>query len=402
MAVNHNGEAQPSLGDDALKDLRILIVEDEAVNADLLIRILRRAGFVNLHWTTDSREAVPLFRSFGPDLILLDLHMPFMDGFEVLAHLEPEIGPDSYLPILVLSADITAEAKSRALSHGAKDFLLKPFDLVEVLLRIRNLLETRLLYLQLQQQNEVLEQRVKERTKELEEAQIEVIDRLARAAEFRDHTTGQHTRRVGELSALLASILGLPEDQVELIRTAAPLHDVGKISLSDAILLKPGRLSPEEIKLNRAHTIIGAELLSGGHFPLMKMAEEIALTHHERWDGNGYPHGLRGEEIPLSGRIVAVADVFDALIHERPYKPAWPIEEAAAEIARQSGRQFDPKVVEALLYLLSEENVEGRRRLDEIFRSDGEAGNGRARRRAKSGAVRAGITAEGSNGYGIA
>jgi putative two-component system response regulator len=293
--------------------------------------------------------------------------MPHLHGFEILARLRPEIGETTYLPILVVSADITADAKTRALSQGAKDFLHKPFDLVEVMLRIRNLLETRHLYLELQRQNGVLEARVKERTRELEEAQIEVIDRLARAAEYRDHTTGQHTRRVGELSALLASTLHLPQEEVELIRKAAPLHDVGKISLSDAILLKPGRLSPAEVELNRSHTTMGAELLSGGHFPLLRMAEEIALTHHERWDGKGYPSGLAGEEIPLSGRIVAVADVFDALVHERPYKRAWTPEEAVAEIAAQSGKQFDPKVVSALLSLMEPSNGEGHSRLREIY-----------------------------------
>jgi putative two-component system response regulator len=354
--------------EEALRSCRILIVEDESANVELLKRVLRRAGFTNLFATLDPREAVPLFRECAPDLVLLDLWMPHLDGFEVLARLRAEVDAATYLPVLVVSADMTPEAKSRALSQGAKDFLLKPYDLVEVLLRIRNLLETRLLYRELQRQNEVLEQRVRERTRELEEAQIEVIDRLARAAEYRDQTTGQHTRRVGELSALLAQTLGVDAGIVELIRKAAPLHDVGKISLSDAILLKPGRLSPAEIAINRSHTVLGAELLSGGHFPLMRMAEEIALTHHERWDGKGYPRGLEGEEIPLTGRIVAVADVFDALIHARPYKPAWSVEEAANEIASQSGRQFDPRVADALLFLLND--PEGKGRMDEIFGHD--------------------------------
>jgi putative two-component system response regulator len=162
-------------------------------------------------------------------------------------------------------------------------------------------------------------------------------------------------------------VLLLPQEEVELIRKAAPLHDVGKISLSDAILLKPGRLSPAEVALNRSHTTLGAELLSGGHFPLLQMAEEIALTHHERWDGQGYPRGLAAEEIPLSGRIVAVADVFDALVNERPYKRAWTAEEAVVEIAEQSGKQFDPTVVRALLYLMEPSNAEGYARLREIY-----------------------------------
>ncbi len=367
MSAKSSHQPQRKVDDTALHGSRILIIDDESANISLLRRVLRRAGFTNLESTMDAREVPALVKASAPDLILLDLWMPHMNGFEVLEQLRPEIGETSYLPILVVSADITAEAKTRALSQGAKDFLHKPFDLVEVMLRIRNLLETRHLYLELQRQNEVLEARVKERTRELEEAQIEVIDRLARAAEYRDHTTGQHTRRVGELSALLASWLRLPQDEVELIRKAAPLHDVGKISLSDAILLKPGRLSPAEVELNRSHTTLGAELLAGGHFPLLRMAEEIALTHHERWDGFGYPRGLAGEEIPLSGRIVAVADVFDALVHERPYKRAWTAEEAAAEIAEQSGKQFDPEVVRALLSLMEPSNIEGHLRLREIY-----------------------------------
>lgn len=368
MGLNGIGRPSQHVADDVLCGSRILIIDDEAPNIRLLLRLLRRAGFTNLVSTTDAREVPALIKATPPDLILLDLWMPHTNGFELLEQLRPEIGDSNYLPILVVSADITAEAKARALSQGAKDFLHKPFDLVEVLLRIRNLLETRYLYLELQRQNEILEARVKERTRELEEAQIEVIDRLARAAEYRDHTTGQHTRRVGELSALLACVLGLSQEEVELIRKAAPLHDVGKISLSDAILLKPGRLSPAEMELNRSHTTMGAELLSGGRFPLLKMAEIIALTHHERWDGEGYPQGLAGEEIPLPGRIVAVADVFDALVHERPYKRAWTPEEAMAEIAEQSGKQFDPAVVDALLSLLDGSNSDGARRLREIYR----------------------------------
>jgi putative two-component system response regulator len=362
-------QPRQKVDDAVLRGSRILISDDEEANISLLRRILQRAGFTNVKSTMDARAVPDLVRHERPDQVLLDLWMPHLNGFEILEQLHPVLEEATYLPILVVSADITAEAKTRALSQGAKDFLHKPFDLVEVMLRIRNLLETRHLYLELQRQNEVLEERVKERTRELEEAQIEVIYRLARAAEYRDHTTGQHTRRVGELSALLASILGLPQEDVELIRKAAPLHDVGKISLSDAILLKPGRLSPAELELNRSHTTMGAELLGGGHFPLLQMAEEIALTHHERWDGQGYPRGLTGEEIPLSGRIVAVADVFDALVHERPYKRAWTTEEAMAEIAEQSGKQFDPRVVRALLTLLEPQNLSGREKLSRIFQA---------------------------------
>lgn len=200
--------------------------------------------------------------------------------------------------------------------------------------------------------NDLLEHKVQERTQELEAARAEVVMRLAIAAEYRDDNTGQHTLRVGRTSALIAEVLGLPADLVELLRSAARLHDVGKIGITDLILLKPGKLTNEEFDLMKTHTTIGAQMLSNGQSLLLKMAETIALTHHERWDGRGYPNGLVGEDIPLVGRIVAVADVFDALRSERPYKKPWTLEETRAEIEAQAGKQFDAQVVEAFIKLL--------------------------------------------------
>jgi putative two-component system response regulator len=338
-------------GSRKLHDARILIVDDQELNVVLLEGILDNAGFNKVVSTTDSTSVVPLKASVNPDLILLDLMMPDMDGFEVMGHLKPVIPRGEYLPILVLTANITKEAKIRALSMGAKDFLIKPFDQTEVLLRIQNLLITRFLHLQLQNQNEQLEEKVRERTAELEEAQIEMLERLAAATEYRDDVTGLHIRRVGNVAALLARELGLPQSDVDLIRRAALLHDVGKIGIPDSILHKLGRLTPEEVEFMKTHTLIGGRLLTGGRSELTRMAEQIALTHQERWDGSGYPLGLKGEAIPLAGRIVALADVFDALTHERPYKKAWSLKDALAEIRRQSGRQFDPQVVEAFFSL---------------------------------------------------
>ena len=336
-----------------LRDLhhaRILIVDDEEVNVDILRRFLARAGFTHVDSTTDSRQAAPLYMEHRHDLILLDLHMPNMDGLEVTTQLT-EIASASYLPILILTGDLAPEARRDALSRGAKDFVNKPFRQDELLLRIRTLLETRLLYVQIQEQNQQLEATVRERTRELVEAQFEMIERLAIAAEFRDDNTGQHTQRVGQMSALLARQLGLTDSQVTLIARAAPLHDVGKIGVPDTILMKIGKLTPDEFAVVKQHTIIGARILSGGKFPLLQLAEEIALSHHERWDGAGYA-GIRGPDIPLAGRIVAVADVFDALTQRRPYKPAWPVAEAIAEIDRQRDRQFDPAVVDAFLRVI--------------------------------------------------
>jgi putative two-component system response regulator len=330
---------------------RLLIVDDQEANVLVLERLLRRSGYTAIASTTDPRQACALVAGHQPDLVLLDLHMPYLDGFAVLEQLGGVNPPDAYLPILVLTADITPAAKQRALSLGAKDFLTKPFDATEVLLRIGNLLHTRALHLHLRRENGTLEEQVRARTQELEAAELETLERLARTAEYRDDDTGEHTRRVGDLAGALARAVGLPADEALLIARAAPLHDVGKIGIPDGILLKPGRLTDEERTHMQTHTSIGARLLAGSRFPLLRLAEEIALTHHERWDGSGYPCGLAEAAIPLAGRIVAVVDVFDALTHERPYKRAWGVDEALAELARHAGRQFDPQLVRIFLQM---------------------------------------------------
>ncbi len=332
------------------KNARVLIVDDEDANIEILRRLLERAGFSRIESTTDGRDVADLYVKFRPDLILLDLHMPDCDGLAVMDELN-EIAEATYLPILMLTADDTPEARREALSRGAKDFINKPFHADEVLLRIGILLETRFLYLQIQSQNQILEAKVRDRTRELESAQIEIIERLARAAEFRDDNTGQHTERVGQMAALVAKQIGLPDTQVSLIRRAAPLHDVGKIGIPDSILLKFGKLTPEEFAIVKTHTIIGARILSGSRFTILRLAEEIAFNHHERWDGHGYA-GVAGASIPLAGRIVAVVDVFDALTQKRPYKAAWPVADAIAEMERQRGRQFDPALVDAFLRII--------------------------------------------------
>jgi putative two-component system response regulator len=334
----------------AFRNARILVLDDEASNVEMLRRILTHAGFSRIESTCDSREAASLYVQHRPDLILLDLHMPHLDGLDVMDQLN-EIAEASYLPILILSGDLTPESRREALSRGAKDFVGKPFQQDELLLRIKTLLETRFLYIQIQSQNQLLEAKVRERTRALEEAQIEIVERLAVAAEFRDDNTGQHTQRVGQMSALLAKQLGLPDSQVSLIRRAAALHDVGKIGVPDTILMKMGKLTKEEFEVVKSHTAIGARILSGGKFPLLRLAEEIAFTHHERWDGEGYA-GIRAGDIALAGRLVTVADVFDALTQQRPYKPAWPVADAIAEIERQRGRQFDPDVVDAFMRVI--------------------------------------------------
>jgi putative two-component system response regulator len=282
-------------------------------------------------------------------LVLLDLMMPHMDGFAIMEQLATKSAPGDYVPIVVFSADASAEARRKAWALGARDFFVKPFDASEFMLRILNLLETRYLHLRLKNQNEALEQRVQERTAKLRASQIEILKRLGQAAEYRDDDTGQHTERVGEIAARIAGALKMAPEQVEIIRRAAPLHDVGKIGIPEKILLKPGGLSPEEFEVMKTHTSIGAGLLSGGGSEFLQAAERIALSHHERWDGSGYPHRLAGEAIPLEARLVAIADVYDAISHDRPYKKASSPADALAIIEGGAGTQFDPKAVAAFV-----------------------------------------------------
>ncbi len=339
-------------------DARILVVDDEPANTVLLERILQSFGHRRVTATTDPLEAWTLFEhglreqaSF--DLLCTDLHMPGLDGLQLIERINAATPSGDFLPILVLTADLQPAAEHEALVRGAQDFITKPFRKEQIRLRVGNLLRTRYLHLRLREHAGRLEELVRERTIELEAARLDALERLAAAAEYRDHATGRHAQRVGLLSALLGERLGLPEEEVELLHRAAPLHDVGKIGIPDHILLKPGRLTDDEFSQMKEHVAVGSRLLSQGRSRLIVMAERIAAYHHERWDGSGYPRGLRGDDIPLVGQIVAVADVFDTLIHERPYKHAWPLAEAVEEIRRQRGRWFAPRVVDAFLALVA-------------------------------------------------
>ncbi len=338
-----------SMDAEGIHKARIAIVDDEPANVQLLERILEPAGFQNLVGHTDPLELLETCRNLPPDLVLLDLMMPGMDGFEVLKRLKSELPDFALRPVMVVTSDGDRDTKQRALSGGAKDFVVKPLSPVEVRLRVGNLLETRFLHLALQDHSDHLEEMVEGRTAELNEARLEILERLALAAEYRDDDTGEHTRRVGRESAALARALGLSADEVERIRRAAPLHDVGKIAVHDAILLKPGPLTDEEFRTMERHTTVGAEILSGSRFPLLRLAEQLALSHHENWDGSGYPRGISGGGIPLAARIVSVVDAFDSLTHDRVYKSAWTEEEALDEIERQIGLKFDPRVAETFL-----------------------------------------------------
>lgn len=331
----------------AFYSARILAVDDSLLNIRVIEALLAKWGYTDVTTTTQSHELMDLCESCEPDLILLDLMMPAPDGFELLGRIRSWGDGRLHLPVLVLTADEAPEPKERALSLGASDFVTKPFNETEVRLRIANLLAVRLLTLEQHQQNVLLERRVLERTRDLEQARLETLERLALTAEFRDDDTHEHAQRVGRTSELMAREIGMPEEEIDLLRRAAPLHDIGKVGISDSVLLKPGKLSPDDYDRMKAHTVLGRDILAGSRSPILQMSETIAMTHHERWDGNGYPYGRREDEIPLAGRIVAVADVFDALTHERPYKEAYPLNTALDEIHRLSGSHFDPTLVEA-------------------------------------------------------
>ncbi len=328
-----------------LLNAKILIVDDEPKNVEVIKQVMEMAGYENIRFTCDPREVCDIYKIFWPDLVLLDLNMPHMNGFQVMEELK-KVEQRDYLPVLVLTAQTDRESRLKALRAGAKDFLLKPFDLVEVIHRIQNILEVRLIQNKLRHQNFNLEEKVQERTKELYKTQLSVVQRLGRAAEYRDNETGNHVLRMSKVAALLAKHMGFDEKQCDLILNAAPMHDVGKIGIPDGILLKPGKHDLEEWGVMRTHAEIGYHILADDPSELMQLAAKIALEHHEKWDGSGYPKGLKGEEISIEARITTVSDVFDALTSERPYKRAWPVEDAIKYIEDQKGISFDPQIVE--------------------------------------------------------
>lgn len=342
------------------KNAHILIVDDEASNVLLLERILGVAEYKNVQSTVDSRKVVEMFRQQPFDIVLLDLNMPFMDGYEVLEKLQAE--PNINMPmVLMLTAQHAQEYRQRALDNGALDYVTKPFNAEELLSRIRNLVDVKLARDFIHKQKEILEQQVAQRTHELElrttelhETRLQVVRRLGRAAEYRDNETGLHIVRMSKMAAALGKAAGMSDYDSDLLLNAAPMHDIGKLGIPDNILLKPGKFEADEWAIMQTHAQIGADILSGDDSELLKMAEEIALTHHEKWNGKGYPKGLAGEDIPLTGRLCALSDVFDALTSVRPYKKAWPVEKAVDLIKEESGEHFDPRLVELFIQLLPE------------------------------------------------
>lgn len=325
----------------------IIVLDDEESNVRLVTRMLARAGFQSVTGLSDPTKLHSLLVDTSPDLVITDWHMPQLDGFAVLDILAPLINHER-LPVLVVTGDLSRDARQQALACGAKDFVTKPFDMIEVLLRVRNLLESRILFQDLRKQNRTLLESATGRTRELESTRIEMIERLALAAEYRDEETSEHNQRVGLLSSQLAEAIGWTAEDVGLLRRAAALHDIGKIGIPDALLRKPGALTEGEQRVMRTHTSIGARILGNSHVPLLQLAETVAFSHHERWDGSGYPRALREQEIPAAGRIVAVADAFDAITNDRPYRPARSAHVAVQVLREYAGRHYEPRLVDAL------------------------------------------------------
>ena len=339
------------MSSETLQHAQIIVADDDPAAARALTRILESGGYKRVRQLTDPLQIAPTCAQLDPDLLLLDLDMAALDGLQVLERLSPLIQDGGWLQVIVATGADDPVRRRRALALGARDFMSQPLDDAEVLLRVRNALTTRALQRRLAHENERLTSVLAQRSVDLSQARIEVLNHLALAAEYRDDATNEHTRRVGRTAAAVGDALGERAEMVRLLRAAAPLHDIGKIGVPDSVLLKPGRLTAAEFELMKAHTTIGASILAGSNGPELQLAEVIALSHHERWDGNGYPRALAGPAIHLAGRIVAVADVFDALVHPRPYKQAWPIERALQEIVAQRGVQFDPDVVDAFMTL---------------------------------------------------
>ena len=326
----------------------VLICDDSITNVMILSTLLETELGIKVHKATDPRKVNPMMDEQEFDLILLDIEMPHLDGFQVMEQIRQNHTMDE-LPIAILTGNTASSTRNRALEDGANDFINKPFDQTEVMLRVSNLLKLRQSYKMHELHNKALEKKVELRTKDLNEATENLIYQLAMAGEIRDKETGQHVIRVGKYARLFAEEIGLPDELCFMIEKTAPMHDIGKIGIPDAILLKTSSLDEKERKVMDTHPQMGAELLGDHPSLLVQLAASIALNHHEKWDGSGYPAGLKGESIPIEGRITCISDVFDALITQRPYKDPWPIEKIISFIQEQSGITFDPALAKIFI-----------------------------------------------------
>jgi putative two-component system response regulator len=341
--TNNDPEFAPDVDAD-VRGRRILIVDDTKTNITVLLEMLREDYTLGV--ATSGEKALEYVAAQRPDLILLDVMMPGLNGYQVCQALKGDPATRD-IPVIFISAVKNVQNKTQGFAAGGVDYITKPFEAAEVKARVCTHLALKLARERLRNQNALLDRRVRERTLELRNTQVEVVTRLCLAAEFRDTDTGCHVKRISHYCAIIAERLGLPSSQRELIFHASSMHDLGKIGIPDHILLKPGKLTDAEWAVMRRHCEIGAGMLGGGTSSLLRLAHAIALTHHERWDGAGYPARLAGTDIPLAGRITSLCDVFDALTTRRPYKEPWPPEASVREILAGRGTQFDPDVVDA-------------------------------------------------------
>ncbi len=368
LTLMENGCSVASLVDSPKSRAKIMIVDDERIIISVVRRFLQADGYRNFVEVTDPLQAMDSILREQPDLVLLDINMPQISGLDILKQKQ---GVESLklTPFIVLSASQDREVKQQALELGAMDFLAKPVEQIELKLRVQNTLLVKQHFDHLSCYARDLEQKVKERTLLLERSREQILQCLARAAEYRDNETGRHVVRVGKYARVIAEQLQLPATFCAQIEMAAPLHDLGKIGIPDSILLSPGKLTCQEFEVMKQHCEIGrgildpfaaeevellrnpntnkADLPASMRLPLLTMAARIAQTHHEKWDGTGYPLGLKGESIPIEGRITAVADVYDALCSQRPYKPEFRIEKALEIMLADRGTRFDPDVLDA-------------------------------------------------------
>lgn len=327
---------------------KVLIIDDSDINLTLIKALVLKLGDCDPMLFDNPLNALNWCRDNVPDLVIVDYMMPDMDGLKFISAFRALHGRDE-VPILMITANDQRDVRYEALLGGANDYLTKPIDRIEFSARARNMLSLRTGQKFLADRAKHLASLVDEQTREIREREKELIFRMSRAAEFRDPETGAHIQRMAHYSQAIASGLGLDDAAQKLILEAAPMHDVGKIGIPDYILLKPGKLTHEEFEVMKGHARLGYELLKDSGSEILRAGAQIAISHHEKFDGSGYPNGLKGHEIPIFGRIVAVADVFDALTSERPYKKAWPLEEACNFLETGRGKHFDPLCVEALL-----------------------------------------------------
>ena len=332
---------------------QVLIIDDTEINLILFGALVKKLDECTAVTFADSQLALEWVGAHVPDLVIVDYMMPVLDGLEFIRLFRAIPGRET-VPVLMITANDQKEIRYRALDLGANDFLTKPVDKVEFLARAKNMLSLNLARKQLADHASWLSGEVRKATREIAERERETVFRLSKAAEYRDPETGAHILRMAHFSKLIARELGLSVEDQQLLLEAAPMHDIGKVGIADKILLKPGRLEPEEFEIMKQHAIFGYELLKGSSSKVLQAGAEIARGHHEKFDGTGYPYGLKGDAIPIFSRIVAVADVFDALTSERPYKKAWGTDEALAFIRSGAGTHFDAACVDAFLRVWDE------------------------------------------------